>query len=60
MKTQVLTDSGLAIYDEEIKDYIAEHAAGVTQQDLNNTINDLESYVITNNDIETIIDGIFT
>lgn len=60
MKTQVLTNNGLLIYDEEIKDYISEHAAGVTQQDLNNTINDLESYVISNNEIETIIDNIFT
>ena len=34
MKTQVLTDTGLEIYDQEIKDYIKSRGSGVTMEEL--------------------------
>ena len=65
MKTQVLTDTGLNIYDQEIKDYIRNRDSGVTMDELNsileentteinNEINNADSSVITNDDIDSI------
>lgn len=65
MKTQVLTDTGLEIYDQEIKSYIKNHDSGVTMDELNsileentteinNEINNADSSVITNDDIDSI------
>ena len=65
MKTQVLTDTGLEIYDQEIKDYIKSRGSGVTMDELNsileenktelnNEINNADSSVITNDDIDSI------
>ena len=65
MKTQTLTEEGLSIYDQEIKDYIKNHGAGVTMDELNsileentteinNEINNADSSVITNDDIDSI------
>ena len=34
MKTQVLTDTGLNIYDQEIKEYIKNRGSGVTMEEL--------------------------
>ena len=34
MKTQVLTDTGLEIYDQEIKQYIKNRGSGVTMEEL--------------------------
>ena len=34
MKTQVLTDTALEIYDQEIKDYIKSRGSGVTMEEL--------------------------
>lgn len=34
MKTQVLTDTGLNIYDQEIKQYIKSRGSGVTMEEL--------------------------
>ena len=34
MKTQVLTDTGLGIYDQKIKKYIKNHGSGVTMEEL--------------------------
>ena len=65
MKTQVLTDTALEIYDQEIKDYIKSRGSGVTMDELNsileentteinNEINNADSSVITNDDIDSI------
>ena len=65
MKTQVLTDTALEIYDQEIKDYIKIRGSGVTMDELNsileentteinNEINNADSSVITNDDIDSI------
>ena len=65
MKTQTLTEEGLSIYDQEIKDYIKIRGSGVTMDELNsileentteinNEINNADSSVITNNDIDSI------
>ena len=65
MKTQTLTEEGLSIYDQEIKDYIKNHGSGVTMDELNsileentteinNEINNADSSVITNDDIDSI------
>ena len=65
MKTQTLTEEGLSIYDQEIKDYIKNHDSGVTMDELNsileentteinNEINNADSSVITNDDIDSI------
>ena len=65
MKTQTLTEEGLSIYDQEIKDYIKNHRSGVTMDELNsifeentteinNEINNADSSVITNDDIDSI------
>ena len=65
MKTQILTDTGLEIYDQEIKSYIKNHDSGVTMDELNsileentteinNEINNADSSVITNDDIDSI------
>ena len=34
MKTQTLTEEGLSIYDQEIKDYIKSRGSGVTMEEL--------------------------
>lgn len=34
MKTQVLTDTSLGIYDQEIKEYIKKRGSGVTMEEL--------------------------
>ena len=65
MKTQTLTEEGLSIYDQEIKDYIRNRGSGVTMDELNsileentteinNEINNADSSVITNDDIDSI------
>ena len=65
MKTQTLTEEGLLIYDQEIKDYIKSRGSGVTMDELNsileentteinNEINNADSSVITNDDIDSI------
>ena len=65
MKTQALTKDGLVIYDQEIKDYIKIRGSGVTMDELNtileenkteinNEINNADSSVITNDDIDSI------
>ena len=65
MKTQTLTEEGLSIYDQEIKDYIKSRGSGVTIDELNsileentteinNEINNADSSVITNDDIDSI------
>ena len=65
MKTQTLTEEGLVIYDQEIKDYIKSRGSGVTMDELNsileentteinNEINNADSSVITNDDIDSI------
>ena len=65
MKTQTLTEEGLVIYDKEIKDYIKSRGSGVTMDELNsileentteinNEINNADSSVITNDDIDSI------
>ena len=65
MKTQTLTEEGLSIYDQEIKDYIKNHSSGVTMDELNsileentteinNEVNNADSSVITNDDIDSI------
>ena len=65
MKTQTLTEEGLSIYDQEIKSYIKSRGSGVTMDELNsileentteinNEINNADSSVITNDDIDSI------
>ena len=65
MKTQVLTDTGLNIYDQEIKQYIKNRGSGITMDELNsileentteinNEISNADSSVITNDDIDSI------
>lgn len=68
MKTQVLTDTGLSIYDQELKNYIKNHSSGVTMDELNtileentteinNEISNADSSVITNDDIDSIFEN---
>lgn len=59
MKTQTLTEEGLSIYDQEIKDYIrTKSGMGVTLEEVQELINSSEentTYTLTKNENNEIV-----
>ena len=58
MKTQVLTNNGLSIYDQEIKNYIKSQGAGVTLEEVQTLINASDkntTYTLTKNENNEIV-----